>query len=50
MEPPDLEPLAVEAMPRRGLARQANGTPTSTTQPNFTDPDSHLMKSDGNYI
>jgi len=50
LEPPDLEPLAVEAMPRRGLARQANGTPTSKTQRNFTDPDSHLMKSDGHYI
>ena len=50
LEPPDLEPLAVEAMPRRGLARKANGTPTSKTQRNFTDPDSHLMKSDGHYI
>ena len=50
LEPPDLEPLAVEAMPRRGLARKANGTPTSKTQRNFTDPDSHLMKYDGHYI
>ena len=29
MELLDLEPLAVEAMPRRGLARKADGTPTS---------------------
>jgi transposase len=50
VEPPDLEPLAPEAMPRRGLARMADGTPTSKTQRNFTDPDSHLMKSDGHYI
>ena len=50
LEPPNLEPLAAEAMPRRGLARKANGTPTSKTQRNFTDPDSHLMKSDGHYI
>ena len=47
---PDLDALAAEAMPRRGLARQANGTPTQKTQRNFTDTDSHLMKSDGHYI
>ena len=39
VEPPDLEPLAADAMPRRGLARKADGTPTSRTQRNFTDPD-----------
>ena len=50
LEPPDLEPLAAEAMPRRGLARKAEGTPTQKSQRNFTDPDSHLMKSDGHYI
>ena len=50
VETPDLEPLTVEAMPRRGPARKANGTPTSKTQRNFTDPDSHLMKSDGHYL
>ena len=50
VEPPDLEPLAPEAMPRRGLARMADGTPTTKTQRNFTDPESHLMKSDGHYI
>jgi hypothetical protein len=37
-------------MPRRGLARKADGTPTSKNQLNFTDADSHLMKSDGHYI
>jgi hypothetical protein len=42
LEPPNLEPLETEAMPRRGLARKANGTPTHKTQRNFTDPDSHL--------
>jgi hypothetical protein len=50
LEPPDLEPLAAEAMPRRGLARKADGTPTHKTQRNFTDADSHLMKSDGHSI
>jgi len=49
-EPPDLEPLAADAMPRRGLARKADGTPTSKTQRNFTDPDSHLMQSGGSYL
>ncbi len=50
VEPPDLEPLAAEAMPRRGLARMADGTPTRKTQRNFTDPDSHLMQSGGSYL
>jgi transposase len=50
VEPPDLEPLADDAMPRRGLARKADGTPTSRTQRNFTDPDSHLMQSGGSYL
>ena len=35
LEPPDLEPLACDAMPRRGLARKANGTPTKKTQRNY---------------
>ncbi len=48
--PPDLEVLEVEAMPRRGLARKADGTPMCKSQRNFTDADSHLMKSDGHYI
>jgi septal ring factor EnvC (AmiA/AmiB activator) len=42
MEPPDLEPLPCHAMPRRGLARKVDGTPTRKTQRNFTDADSHL--------
>ncbi|MEB3306389.1 MAG: IS1182 family transposase [Cyanobacteriota bacterium] len=50
VEPPDLEPLATDAMPRRGLARKADGTPTTKTQRNFTDPDSHLMQSGGSYL
>jgi hypothetical protein len=50
VEPPDLEPLAADAMPRRGLARKADGTPTNKTQRNFTDPDSHLMQSGGSYL
>ena len=50
LELPDLEPLAAEAMPRRGLSRKADGTPTCKSQRNFTDPESHLMKSDGHYI
>ena len=50
VEPPDLELLAADAMPRRGLARKADGTPTNKTQRNFTDPDSHLMQSGGAYL
>jgi hypothetical protein len=66
IEPPDLEPLAsvaggfraAVAMPWRGLARKADGTPTKATQRNhrcaegfaYTDPDSHLMKTDGHFI
>jgi transposase len=50
VEAPDLEPLAADAMPRRGLARKADGTPTTKTQRNFTDPDSHLMQSGGAYL
>jgi transposase len=50
IELPDLEPLTKGAMPRRGLARRADGTPTSKSQRNFTDPDSHLMQSGGSYL
>jgi transposase len=50
MEPPDLEPLPADAMPRRGLAHKADGSPTATAQRNFTDPDSHIMQSDGDWI
>ena len=37
-------------MPRRDLARKADGTPTDKTQRNFIDTDNHLMKSDGHDI
>jgi len=50
LEPPDLEPLACDAMHRRGLARKADSTPTRKTQRNFSDPDSHLMQSGGSYL
>ena len=52
LEPPDLEPLESDQMPWRGLAHQADGTPTAKTQRThrsadgfaYTDPDSHIMK------
>ena len=58
LEPPDLEPLAIDVMPRRGLARTADGSPTKTTQRNHrcaegfacTDPESHLMQSGRSYF
>jgi hypothetical protein len=50
LEPPDLEPLAADAMPRRGLARKADATRTTKTQRNFSDADSHLMQSGGTYL
>ncbi|MBC1261033.1 hypothetical protein FQK07_07045 [Synechococcus sp. BSF8S] len=58
IELPDLERLvsaaggfhAAVAMPWRGLERSADGTPTKKNQRNFTDPDGHLMKSDGHFI
>ena len=50
LDPPNLEPLAAEAMPRRGLARKADGSPLNKTQRNFTDSDSHLMQSGGSYL
>ena len=50
LEPPDLQPLACDAMPRRGLTRKADGKPTKKTQRNFTDPGSHLMQSGGSYL
>ena len=50
LEPQGLEPQAVDAMPYRGLAHRADGSPTSAAQRNFTDPDSHIMKSDGNLL
>ncbi|MBC1261640.1 hypothetical protein FQK07_10275 [Synechococcus sp. BSF8S] len=46
----DLNPLAADAMPRRGLARKTDGTPTKPTLRSFTDPESHLMTTDGHVI
>jgi hypothetical protein len=50
VELPDLEPLAADAMPRRGLARKADSTPTKASQRNFTDAERLLMKTDGHFI
>jgi hypothetical protein len=50
LEPDGLEPRAADAMPQRGLAHRADGSPKASTQRNFTDPDSHIMKSDGNML
>jgi transposase len=50
LEPQGLEPQAADAMPNRGLAHRADGSPTAAAQRNFTDPDSHIMKSDGNLL
>ncbi|MEB3352923.1 MAG: IS1182 family transposase [Cyanobacteriota bacterium] len=50
LEPQGLEPQPVDAMPHRGLAHRADGSPTSAAQRNFTDSDSHIMKSDGNLL
>jgi len=47
---PDLEPRSAEAMPRRGLARRADGTPTRKIQRNFIGSDSHLMQSGESYL
>ena len=50
LEPQGLEPHPADAMPDRGLVHQADGSPTSAAQRNFTDPDSHIMRSDGNLL
>jgi transposase len=49
-EAPDLDPLPADAMPHRGLAHKADGSPTAKAQRNFSDPDSHIMQSDGDWI
>ncbi len=38
LETPDLEPLSGETIPRRGLARAADGIATRKPQRNLTDP------------
>jgi transposase len=50
LEPQGLEPQAADSMPYRGLAHRADGSPTAAAQRNFTDPDSHIVKSDGNLL
>ena len=50
LEPEGLDPQPADAMPYRGLAHQADGSPTAAAQRNYTDPDSHIMKSDGNLL
>jgi transposase len=58
LEPEGLEPQEADAMPHRGLAHRADGSPKASTQRNhryaegcaYTDPDSHIMKSDGNML
>jgi len=50
LEPEGLEPLEADAMPHRGLAHRADGSPKASAQRNFTDSDSHIMKSDGNLL
>jgi transposase len=50
LDPDGLEPQAADAMPHRGLAHRADGSPKASAQRNFTDPDSHIMKSDGNLL
>jgi transposase len=50
LEPQGLEPQPVDAMPYRGLAHRADGSPTAKTQRNFTDPDSHIMKTGSNVL
>jgi hypothetical protein len=50
LEPQGLESQPPDAMPYRGLAHRADGSPTARTQRNFTDPDSHIVKSDGNVL
>ena len=50
LEPQGLEPQPADAVPCRGLAHRADGSPTPATQRNFTDHDSHIVNSDGNLL
>ena len=50
LEAQGLERQPADAMPHRGLAHRADGSPTATAQRNFTDPDSHIMRSDGDVL
>jgi hypothetical protein len=42
-----LEPQAVKAIPYRGLAHQTDGSPTPAARMNFTNSDSHMMRTYG---
>jgi hypothetical protein len=44
LDPPDLEPLGSDQMPRPGLAHKADGTPTAKTQRNYRCPACHTQK------
>ncbi len=50
VEPRDLEPLAPDAMPRRGLARMAVGIGEIALGPGGLCTISHLMQSGGSYL
>ncbi len=58
LEPQGLEPQPANAMPYRGLAHRADGSPTPAAQRNHrcaegcacTDPDSHIVNCDGNVL
>jgi hypothetical protein len=50
LAPDGLDPQPADAIPQRGLTHRADGSPKASTQRNFTDPDSHIMKSDGNML
>jgi hypothetical protein len=58
LEAPDVDPLESDQMPRRGLVHQADGTSTPNNHRNhrpaegfaYTDPDSHIMKGNGEMI
>ena len=50
LDPDGLDPQPADAMPQRGLAHRADGSPKASAQRNFTDSDSHIMKSDGNML
>jgi pyruvate/2-oxoglutarate dehydrogenase complex dihydrolipoamide acyltransferase (E2) component len=55
---PGVEPQAADATPQRGLAHRADGSPKASAQRNhrcaegcaYTDPDNHIIKSDGNLL
>jgi hypothetical protein len=50
LDPTNLKPLAADTMPRRALARKADGSPINKTQRNFTDFASHLKQAGGSHL